>query len=59
MHGELYHNLAIDESHKCVINKRVKSITSRPSHFHTVELAHFLAHAKKTTYGLERISMLN
>ncbi|MCG8621412.1 MAG: hypothetical protein MJE68_05330, partial [Proteobacteria bacterium] len=43
IHGRPYHNLAIDEAHECIINNRVKNITSRPSHFRTVELADFIA----------------
>ena len=54
MHGRPYHNLAIVESHECVINNRVKNITSRPSHFHTVELADFIAYADKIVNGTQK-----
>ena len=50
--GRPYHNLAIDEAHKCVINNRVKSITSRPSHSRTVELADFIAYTERIVTGL-------
>ena len=50
--GKPYHNLAIDEAHECVINNRVKNITSRPSHFRTVELADFIAYADRIVTGL-------
>ena len=42
--GNPYHNLAIDEGHKCCINRRLKQITSHPSHFSTVQLADFMAY---------------
>ena len=50
--GRPYHNLAMDEAHECVINNRVKNITSRLSHFCTVELADFTAYADKIVTGL-------
>ena len=50
--GRPYHNLAIDEAHECIINNRVKNITSRPSHFRTVELADFIAYADRIVTGL-------
>lgn len=53
MYGNPYHNLALDEAHECVINRRLKSITSRPSTFRTVELAGFLAYADKVVLGVE------
>ena len=36
--GKPHHNLALDEAHESIINLRLKTITSRPSHFRTVEL---------------------
>ena len=39
-----YSNLAIDEAHESVINRRLKQITSRPSAFRTVELADFMSY---------------
>ena len=50
--GRPYHNLAIDEAHECIINNRVNNITSRPSHFRTVELADFIAYADRIVTGL-------
>ena len=47
--------MAIDEAHECIINNRVKNITSRPSHFRTVELADFIAYADdKVVSGLQK-----
>ena len=34
--GRPYHNLALDEAHESIINHRLKSITTRPSHFRMV-----------------------
>ena len=42
--GRPYYNIAIDEAHECLINLRLKTITARPSHFHTVELANFMSY---------------
>ena len=42
--GRPYHNIAIDEAHECLINLRLKTITARPSHFRTVELANFMSY---------------
>ena len=42
--GNKYHNQAIDESHESQINKTLKEMTTRPSHFRTVELANFMAY---------------
>ena len=39
--GRPYHNLALDEAHECVINCRLKQITSWPSYFRLVELSNF------------------
>ena len=39
--GVPYSNLAIDEAHESVINRRLKQITSRPS---TIELADFMSY---------------
>ena len=36
--GNLYHDLALDEGHECFINRRLKQITSCPSHFRTEQL---------------------
>ena len=51
--GNPYHNLAIDEGHECCINRRLKQITSRPSHFRTVQLADFMAYLDVLLRGVE------
>ena len=51
--GQPHHNLALDEAHESVINLRLKTITSRPSHFHTVELANFMPYLDKLVGGIE------
>ena len=51
--GNAYHNLAIDEGHECLINRRLKQITSRPSHFRTVQLADFMAYLDVLLRGVE------
>ena len=48
----IYHNLAMDEAHECVMNDRIKNFTSRRSHFHIVELADFIAYAYRIDTGL-------
>ena len=48
-----YHNVAIDETHECVINKRLKQICCRPSNFRTVQLADFMAYLDVVVSGLE------
>ena len=57
--GKPYHNLAIDEGHECVINRRLKQITSRPSHFRTVQLADFMAYLDVILYGVESFASTN
>ena len=51
--GNPYHNLALDEGHECFINRRLKQITSRPSHFRTVQLADFMAYLDVLLRGVE------
>ena len=53
--GRPFHNLALDEAHESVINLRLKTITSRPSYFRTVELSNFMAYLDKVVRGLEEI----
>ena len=57
--GKPYHNLAIDEGHECVINRRLKQITSRPSHFRTVQLADFMAYLDVLLCGVENFVSRN
>lgn len=51
--GSPYYNLALDEAHECVINRRMKQITSRPSSFRTVELADFMSYLDNIISGFE------
>ncbi len=51
--GNPYHNLALDEGHECFINRRLKQITSYPSHFRTVQLANFMAYLDVVLRGIE------
>ena len=51
--GNLYHNLALDEGHECFINRRLKQITSCPSHFRTEQLADFMAYLDIVLRGIE------
>ena len=51
--GRPHHNFALDEAHETVINLRLKTITSRPSHFRTVELANFMSYLDKVVVGVE------
>ena len=51
-----YHNLALDEAHECIINKNLKSITTRPSHFSMVQLADFMSYLDKVMTAFEEFS---
>ena len=60
--GRPFHNLALDEAHESVINlrlKRLKTITSRPSHFRTVELSNFMSYLDKVVRGFESLVYRN
>ena len=35
--GRPYHSLALDEAQECIINRKLKQITTRPSHFRMVD----------------------
>lgn len=48
-----FHNLALDEAHECIVNRKLKQITTRPSHFRMVELADFMAYLDSVVSGLE------
>ena len=54
LNGFPYHNLALDEAQECVINKRLKVMTTRPSHFRTVQLADFCAYMDKILQHFEK-----
>ena len=51
--GRPYHNVALNEAYECVINRRLKQITARPSHFRTVQLADFMAYLDVVLSGVE------
>ena len=51
--GRPYHNLALDEAHECIINRKLKQITTRPSYFRMVELADFMAYLDQVVSGLD------
>ena len=51
-----YHNLALDEAHECIINKNLKSMTTRPSHFRMVQLADFMSYLDKVMTAFEEFS---
>ena len=51
--GLPFSNLAVDEAHESVINRRMKAITSRPSAFRTVELADFMLYLDTIIVGFE------
>ena len=51
--GRPYHNIALDEAHECIINRKLKQITTRPSYFRMVELADFMAYLDSVTSGLD------
>ncbi len=42
-----FHNVALDEGHEQIINKRLKELTTRPSEYRTVTLANFMAYLDK------------
>ncbi len=51
--GMPYCNLAIDEAHESVINRRFKQLTSRHSAFRTVELADFMSYMDSILFNFE------
>ena len=51
--GRPFHNLALDEAHECIINRKLKQITTRPSHFRMVDLSDFMAYLDQVVSGLE------
>ena len=51
--GRPHHSLALDEAQECIINRKLKQITTSPSHFRMVELADFMAYLDTVTSGLE------
>ena len=51
--GLPFSNLAVDEAHESVFNRRMKAFTSRPSAFRTVELADFMSYLDTILVGFE------
>ena len=51
--GRPHHNLALDEAHESMINICLKTITSRPSHFRTVEMSNFMSYLDMVVRGME------
>ena len=50
--GRPYHSLALDEAQECIVNRKLKQITTRPSHFRMVEMADFMAYLDSVVTGL-------
>ena len=46
--GRPFHNIALHEAHESIVNRKLKQITSRPSHFRMVELAVFKSYLENT-----------
>ena len=52
--GRPFHYLAQDKAHESIINLRLKTITSRPSHFRTVfELSNFMSYLDTIVRGFK------
>ena len=51
--GRPYHSVALDEAHECLINRNLKQITTRSSHFRMVDLADFMAYLDTVVTGLD------
>ena len=51
--GRPYHSLALDEAQECIVNRKLKQITTRPSHFRMVEMADFMAYLDSVVTGLD------
>ena len=51
--GRPCHNQALDEAHESIINRKLKQITTRPSHFRLVNLADFMAYLDSVCTGLD------
>jgi hypothetical protein len=43
----------LDEAHESMINLRLKTITSRPPHLRTVEMANFMSYLDVVVRGVE------
>ncbi len=53
--GTPFHNIALDESHETVINRRLKELTSRPSEHRTVTLSNFMAYLDQFIYSFYKV----
>ena len=51
--GRPYNSLALDEAQECIINRKLKQITTRPSHFRMVEMSDFMAYLDVVVTGLD------
>ena len=51
--GRPYHSLALDEAQECIVNRKLKQITIRPSHFRMVEMSDFMAYLDTVVTGLD------
>ena len=45
--GRPYHNLALDEAHECLINRKLKELARNPNECNTVTIANFIAYLDK------------
>ena len=52
--GNKFENVALDEGHEGVINKRLKMLTSRASEYRTVTLSNFMAYLDKFIENLRK-----
>ena len=46
-------SLALDEAKECIVNRKLKQITTRPSHFRMVDMADFMAYLDRVVTGLD------
>jgi hypothetical protein len=58
LRGNKYHNIALDECHETEINRKLKNMTPRPSHFRTVELANYMAYLEPIVSAVSENTML-
>ena len=42
--GRPFHNIALDEAHESIVNRKLTQIASGPSYFKMVELADFMSY---------------
>ena len=59
LHREKIQNVALDEVHESVINKRLKMLTTRASEYRTVTLSNFMAYLIKFDENLGGTSGIN